>query len=273
MTLKEAYNYSVYFLAANNIDESEFKALCLVCSVAGISNSDYAKHENDTIMMKPLADLLWQVKDGEPLQYVLGEWDFYNSTFFVGDGVLIPRPETEELTHMVVEAAKLIKSPVVLDLCAGSGCIGISIAKEVPSSEVYLIEKSDVAYMYLEKNSKGVQNVHPYCGDITDFAHELPIADIIVSNPPYIKTDVLPILQAEVKKEPMLALDGGADGLEFYRVINDKWYDKINHGGQFFLEIGEDQGKEVKEILTNFSQISVLKDIYGNDRMVHAIKS
>ena len=97
MTVQEAYNYSVYFLGANGVDEEEFKAKCLVCHLAKIANRDYHSHLGDLVSQKKLADGLWQLKSGTPLQYVLGEWDFLDSTFAVGPGVLIPRPETEEL--------------------------------------------------------------------------------------------------------------------------------------------------------------------------------
>ncbi len=154
MTLSEAYNYGVYFLSANGVDEADFKSLCLCCHCAGIKNNEYEIHKNeDLIIMKKFADMLWQIKSGEPLQYVIGRWDFYESEFHVGRGVLIPRPETEELTELVIDNAKRFCSPVVFDLCSGSGCIGISIAKALPSSTVYCVEKSEKALQYLLKNA------------------------------------------------------------------------------------------------------------------------
>ena len=106
MTVQEAYNYSVYFLGANGVDEEEFKAKCLVCHLAKIANRDYHSHLGDLVSQKKLADGLWQLKSGTPLQYVLGEWDFLDSTFAVGPGVLIPRPETEELAQLAIEQVK-----------------------------------------------------------------------------------------------------------------------------------------------------------------------
>ena len=151
MNLKEAYNYGVYFLSANGVDEADFKSLCLVCSLDGIKNSQFELHLDDEIIMKRFADMLWRVKSGEPLQYVIGKWDFYESEFYVGEGVLIPRPETEELTELAVKATKKYASPVVIDLCSGSGCVGISIALKNPNAQVYCIEKSDKALEYLVK--------------------------------------------------------------------------------------------------------------------------
>lgn len=269
MTLKEAYNYGVYFLSSNGVDEAEFKSLCLVCHLDGIKNSEYPQHINDDVIMKRFADLLWRVKSGEPLQYVIGKWDFFDSEFYVGKGVLIPRPETEELVEKVIEEVKSKDNCIVYDLCSGSGCIGISVAKACPNASVYLVEKSADAMFYLLKNAQDIDNAKVICADIKDKC-DLQNADIIVSNPPYIKTDELENLQSEVQYEPKMALDGGKDGLDFYRIINDNYACKLNGGGTLFLEIGNDQGDSIKSVLTNFDKINVYKDIYGNDRIVKA---
>ena len=274
MILSEAYNYGVYFLSANGVDEADFKSLCLCCHCAGIKNNEYEIHKNDDlIVMKKFADMLWQVKSGEPLQYVIGKWDFYESEFYVGKGVLIPRPETEELTELVIKNAKSFDNPVVIDLCSGSGCIGISIAKAVNNSTVYCIEKSEDAIFYLKKNAEHSPNVKVINADV-EFPPVLPEADIIVSNPPYIKSSDIGSLQNEVRKEPAMALDGGEDGLDFYLIIAEKWYSCLKGSGMLFFEIGEDQGNDVYKILENqgFKEIEVLKDIYGNNRMVKAVK-
>lgn len=274
MTLSEAYNYGVYFLSANGVDEADFKSLCLCCHCAGIKNNEYEIHKNeDLIIMKKFADMLWQIKSGEPLQYVIGRWDFYESEFHVGRGVLIPRPETEELTELVLDNAKRLCSPVVFDLCSGSGCIGISIAKALPSSTVYCVEKSEEALQYLLKNAESISNVKVVNSDI-NYPSDIKNADIIVSNPPYIKSSDLSTLQSEVQFEPSMALDGGADGLDFYRIIAEKWNSNLKENGMLFLEIGEDQGEAVYEILEKqgFKEIEVVKDMYGNNRMVKSVK-
>ncbi len=274
MTLSEAYNYGVYFLSANGVDEADFKSLCLCCHCAGIKNNEYEIHKNeDLIIMKKFADMLWQIKSGEPLQYVIGRWDFYESEFHVGRGVLIPRPETEELTELVLDNAKRLCRPVVFDLCSGSGCIGISIAKALPSSTVYCVEKSEEALQYLLKNAESISNVKVVNSDI-NYPSDIGNADIIVSNPPYIKSSDLSTLQSEVQFEPSMALDGGADGLDFYRIIAEKWNSNLKENGMLFLEIGEDQGEAVYEILEKqgFKEIEVIKDMYGNNRMVKSVK-
>lgn len=274
MTLKEAYSYAVTFLERNGVDESDFKALCIVCSILNIKNSEYESHINDFVPNKKLADMLWKLKDGQPLQYVLGKWDFYESEFYVGQGVLIPRPETEELVEKAIDYIKTLSKCIVYDLCAGSGCIGLSIAKKCKNAFVYLIEKSDEALPYLNKNANGIENAKIIQGDICkiDNFSDLENADVIISNPPYIKSDDIAVLQSEVLKEPLMALDGGKDGLDFYRLINDNWNNKLNKYGKLFLEIGNEQGKDILPILSNFDNVTVLKDIYGNDRMVVADK-
>lgn len=271
MTLKEAFNYGVYFLCANGVDEAEFKSMCLACHVDGIKNSEYEIHKNDEIIMKRFADLLWRVKSGEPLQYVIGKWDFYESEFYVGEGVLIPRPETEELVELTVKNAKEIEKPVIIDLCAGSGCIGISIAKAVPNSKVYLVENSDKAFKYLQKNAVGVENVVLIKANIFKLP-EIEKANIIVSNPPYVKTGDIENLQKEVLREPAVALDGGADGLDFYKFISKEYKKYLKVHGKLFFEIGEDEANDVENILTldGYKNVEIIKDMNGNNRIAVA---
>ncbi len=271
MNLKQAYSYAVQFLEANNVDEADFKALCLACSVAGIKNSEYSSHKEDFIVISRLAKMLWRVKEGEPLQYVIGKWDFFESEFYVGEGVLIPRPETEELVELALKELMAYQSPVVYDLCSGSGCIGLSIAKKIKSSKVYCIEKSKDAFKYLTKNATGVDNAIIINDDINNVI-DIEEADLIISNPPYIKSGEISALQKEVSFEPRMALDGGDDGLDFYRIINNKWFPTLKKGGILLLEIGNEQGEEIKSILSNFKTVKVFKDLYGNDRMIKAVK-
>lgn len=277
MTLSEAYNYGVYFLSANGVDEAEFKSMCLACSLCGIKNNEFLMHKNDDVIMKRFADLLWRVKSGEPLQYVLGKWDFYNYEFSVGKGVLIPRPETEELVETALSSIKDKPSPVVLDLCSGSGCIGISIARERPDCSVYCVELFDEALAYLNKNAQNDKNVKIIKADVLQNPDEsiLPLkADLIASNPPYIKRNEISSLQDEVQQEPISALDGGEDGLDFYRSIISKWLVLLKENGTVLFEIGEEQGEAVKALLEekDFKECAVIKDMYGNNRIVKAVK-
>ena len=265
MNLKNAIKFCSDYLSERNIDESDFKALCLVCYETKIKNSEIYSTDKEVDEIK-LYPLLKRLEKGEPLQYIIGKWDFYESEFFVGEGVLIPRPETEELVDIAVEEAKKLEKPVIYDLCSGSGCIGISIAKKIESSTVFCVEKSEKAFEYLKKNSKGVSNIYAVLGDIKD-SFDFPSADIIVSNPPYIRTDDIKTLDRELSFEPQMALDGGKDGLDFYRIIKDNYLSKLKSGGLFLFEIGNEQKDDIERLFNDFLKVEVLKDMYGNFRI------
>lgn len=203
------------------------------------------------------ADYLNKIKlrvSGIPVQYVIGEWDFFGETFSVGEGVLIPRPETELLVEFALDYLKEKEKPVILDLCAGSGCIGLSIAKNIPDSRVYLVEKSQDAFRYLEKNKEnlGCTNAEIVSGDIFNGfkSFGIPYPDLILSNPPYIETKEIATLQSEVHKEPYMALDGGEDGLVFYRALAEMWLPYCN--GAVAVECGENQSDDIKNIFSEY---------------------
>ncbi len=191
---------------------------------------------------------------GAPVQYVIGSWDFYGETFSVGEGVLIPRPETEMLVDFANEYLKDKTNPVVIDLCSGSGCIGLSVAKSFPDSKVFLVEKSEKAFEYLKINLEnfGCKNVTAINGDIFEGFESfgIPEPDLILSNPPYIESAEIPSLQSEVLLEPSMALDGGNDGLDFYRVINEKWLPYCK--GAIAVECGEGQTERIEEMFSSF---------------------
>ncbi len=208
---------------------------------------------------------------GVPVQYVIGEWDFFGETFSVGEGVLIPRPETELLVEFALEFLKEKTNPVVFDLCSGSGCIGLSVAKNIPDAKVFLIEKSPEALGYLIKNKDNLKcnNAQAISGDIfSGFeSFDLPIPDLILSNPPYIETAEIETLQSEVHKEPFMALDGGEDGLVFYRAICEKWLPFCN--GAVAVECGENQSKDIINIFSEYCEsLKSFTDFNGIERVV-----
>ena len=207
---------------------------------------------------------------GEPIQYILGEWDFMDFKFKVGEGVLIPRPETEILVECVLERIKDIAEPVVYDLCAGSGCIGLSIKKLRPDAKVYLVEKSENALKYLRKNAENLcselAGTTVIQGDILNVEEfsDLPEADAIVSNPPYIRSDEIASLQSEVLLEPHMALDGGTDGLVFYRCLVNDWSVKLKDKSFMAFECGEDQAEDICGLFNEISFDNEIINDYNN---------
>lgn len=204
---------------------------------------------------------------GEPLQYLLGSWEFYGLPFYVGEGVLIPRADTETLVDLALEIIGDSRKKVV-DLCSGSGAIAIAVAKN-SEAEVTAVEKSDEAFDFLKRNAElnGV-NVKCIKGDVFDEHTEM--YDLILSNPPYIPTNVIESLSQEVKKEPKMALDGGEDGLIFYKYLTSYWKGRINKGGYLAVEIGYDQGESVSKLFEDngFKDVKIYKDFSGNDRVI-----
>lgn len=210
---------------------------------------------------------------GEPLQYILGEWDFYGFTFTVGEGVLIPRQETELLVEKALPY--IIESSTVIDLCSGSGCIPIAIAKKSNAS-CYGIEISKEAISYFKENvalNKAEDKVTVIESDVLNPTEEilnrLPKADIITANPPYLTSKEMGNLQKEVRHEPELALYGGKDGLDFYRVIFEKWKPLLKPTGIFAVEVGDEQAKSVAELMEAAGfECCVFKDYGGVERCV-----
>lgn len=257
----------------SNIEDGNIEARYILEKVSGLSYSDMLFKGDDSLGIDVVTQM-YEMADrrlaGEPIQYILGQWDFMDFTFKVGEGVLIPRPETEILVETVIDRIAGIKAPVVYDLCAGSGCIGLSIKKLRPDAEVYLVEKSDEALQYLRDNlgelCRGLDNVTAVQGDILlpDSFNDLPCADVIVSNPPYIKSDEIPTLQSEVLREPYIALDGGGDGLEFYRVLVNEWSNELNPGGFMAFECGEDQAEDICSLFEQAGFDSETVNDYNN---------
>lgn len=261
MTLSALYKATTEKLVANGIDDAALEARLIIENVLGISYSEFLLKGNDDIADAVSHEVGAKADRriaGEPVQYILGEWDFMGFTFKVGQGVLIPRPETEILCEYVLEKIRDISNPTVYDLCSGSGCIGISIKKYRPDAKVILIEKSDEALKYLSENSKALcADAEPVIiqGDILkieNFSH-LPEADVIISNPPYIRSNEIPTLQREVQREPTMALDGGEDGLIFYRVLINDWSKKLKADGFMAFECGEDQSEDIMDLFEKIS--------------------
>ncbi len=217
-----------------------------------------------------LEDAVCRREKREPLQYIIGEWEFYGLPFFVGPGVLIPRADTEILADLAIEHICTLKKSdaSVADLCSGSGALAVAIAHNCPGAGVTAVELSNEAFHYLEKNiSRNGVSVNAILGDA--LKHEGQY-DLIVTNPPYIKSADILALEPELAHEPKLALDGGEDGLIFYRALARRATALLKRGGVIMAEIGFDEGAEVTEIFTScgLQNVYCKKDYSGNDRVV-----
>lgn len=207
----------------------------------------------------------------EPLQYILGEWDFMDFTLKVGPGVLCPRADSEIVCESALALLQGRERPVVYDLCAGTGCLGLGIARHSPGALVTCVEKSPEAWHYLTANTAqtGVRTVQ---ADVFTYYKTLPAegADLIISNPPYLTGAEMRALMPETAQEPAMALDGGADGLDFYRLLTEKYRDAVRPGGWLVLEIGYAQGPAVLALgaACGWVNTSCRKDYGGNDRAV-----
>ena len=207
----------------------------------------------------------------EPLQYILGEWDFMDFTLKVGPGVLCPRADSEIVCESALALLQGRERPVVYDLCAGTGCLGLGIARHSPGALVTCVEKSPEAWHYLTANTAqtGVRTVQ---ADVFTYYKTLPAegADLIISNPPYLTGAEMRALMPETAQEPAMALDGGADGLDFYRLLTEKYRDAVRPGGWLVLEIGYAQGPAVLALgaACGWVNTSCRKDYGGTDRAV-----
>lgn len=279
MTIFEAYNHTKLKLKAAGIEDSVFEAKAIIRHITGLTNAEIlTKYTNELTAFEEnnLTAILRQREIRYPLQYILGEWAFYKYTFKVGVGVLIPRSDTEILVEECCEYLKDKENPKVLDLCAGSGCIGISIAKDYPDSAVVMVEKYPEAIRYAEENIKlnGAYNAIATLGDIFEGTANTEKYDLIVSNPPYIPPNEMNIISPETHFEPETALLGGDDGLDFYRAIIDNYKNSLKVGGMLAFEVGINEAAALKSVLSDagFDKIKVAKDLNGIDRVVTAIK-
>lgn len=238
-------------------------------------------HANDTIdeeLCLQYEELIARRTKGEPVAYIIGEREFMGLPFTVAPGILIPRPDTETLVEAVL-AEKLPEAPQVLDLCTGSGAIAVSLAHFLPKAQVLAVDISETCINIAQENAEKnnvIDRVTLVCADILkeDFSLSSPAADVLVSNPPYIRTDDLSDLMTDVRDfEPRAALDGGMDGLIFYRQLTLLVPQLLKHGGLLAFEVGHDQAAEVADILEQSGEcenIRFAKDLAGIKRVVIA---
>lgn len=230
-------------------------------------------HEDDNLTKEEYTKFMVcieKLNKGMPLQYITNKQEFMKLDFYVDENVLIPQPDTEILVEKVLELIQ-DKKQAILDLCTGSGAIAISLSKYSKNCKIYGTDISKEALEIAKaNNAKNNANVEFVLSDMFEKLENRKF-DIIVSNPPYIKTEDIKSLNEEVKNEPHLALDGGKDGLDFYRVIVNEGYKYLNENGYICIEIGYDQKDEVVELIKNsgnYTGIKCFKDLGGNDRVI-----
>ena len=280
MTIFEAYNHTKLKLKAAGIEDSVFEAKAIIRHITGFTNSEIlTKYTNELteFQQNNLTVILRQREIRYPLQYILGEWAFYKYTFKVGVGVLVPRSDTEVLVEECAEYLKNIEKPKVLDLCAGSGCIGISLAKDYSDSAVVLVEKYPEAKRYLDENItlNGAYNAMAILGDVFEGTANTEKYDLIVSNPPYIPPKEMEIISPETRFEPQTALLGGEDGLDFYRAIIKNYKNSLKDGGMLAFEVGINEAQKVLALLeeNGFQETKITKDLNSVERVVTAINT
>lgn len=234
--------------------------------------------EIDESRSKEYFDLVELRKRKMPIKYILEECEFMGISFFIKEGVLIPRPDTEILVEEVIKDIKKYKFTEICDVCTGSGVIGLSIGKFLDNTIVDCLDVSDKAKEVTEENISRLnleKRVSFIESDLLcDAIKHKKKYNVVVSNPPYISTDVIPTLMEDVKDyEPYIALWGGEDGLDFYRRITEESLKVLTKGGLLAYEIGYDQGEQVKEILKEkgFKEVKCIKDLAGMDRVVKGI--
>ena len=214
-----------------------------------------------------------KLRKGIPLEHITHQKEFMKLNFFINENVLIPRQDTEILVEEVIKISKQTNAKKILDLCTGSGAIAVSVAKYLPNCEVTAVDVSNDALKVAKRNAINNQVENQITFVSSDMFTNLNEEkfDIIVSNPPYIRTKVIETLETKVQNEPYIALDGGEDGLYFYREIVKNAYQYLKFKGYLCMEIGFDQKIDVIELIENedkFENTYSKKDLYDNDRII-----
>jgi len=262
------------------VEASELEARLIVCHCAQRTREELLAisklYASDIKIRKKIEECLERRLQGEPIAYITGEWEFYGLPLIINEHVLIPRVDTELLAQKAIELLKGgIHQTRVLDLCTGSGCVGLAIAANSPSSRIVMIDSSTEALAVCRQNmimNNLSRNITAMEADVLKKPPTiLGEFDLIVSNPPYIPSADIETLDYSVKDyEPLIALDGGEDGLKFYRAIVSNWSKLLKDGGHMMLECGEGQAADVCAILeqNSFVDINTHEDTLGIERVV-----
>ncbi len=276
MEIKQAIIEAVKVLNESNIEDSFNIARILMAYIINKPKEYLIINDKEILsndVLEKYNTCIYKIKDGYPLQYITKNQEFMKLNFYVDDNVLIPQPDTEILVENVIKICKAEyegQAIKILDLCTGSGAIAVSIRKYVDNSEVVATDISIKALKVAERNAKS-NNVDIKLKESNMFKDINDRYDIIVSNPPYIERKNLKLLPKDVQNEPILALDGGVDGLDYYREIANNAYKHLNKNGFLAIEIGYNQREGVINILNNekrYKEIKCIKDLSDNDRVI-----
>ena len=272
MTIRQFQRTLEQDLAALGAESPRFDAAQLLRWLSGQDQAWLIAHTGDACpedWQARSVDALHRLENGEPLQYLLGEWEFYGLPLAVGPGVLIPRADTETIVETCLLALAPVPDPAIWDLCSGSGAIALALASRRPDARILAAELSEEALPYLRQNIAALAPDQVTAVQ-TDVLTQLPdgLCYLIVSNPPYITGADMQTLSPQVRREPELSLYGGEDGLRFYRQLTHSCYDHLRPGGWLIFEIGYDQGESVPALLRQrgFDQVFCRNDLAGVPR-------
>lgn len=270
MTIKEAIKYGSDLLKENKIEDYSIKVKILISFITGIKKDILINYEDVEILDNKLEIYIYNLNkiiEGVPIQYITKKQEFMGLDFFVDENVLIPQPDTEILVEEVLKISKLFNKKInILDLCTGSGAIAVSLSKYIKDVNIIATDISENAIEIAEKNAikNNAENKIKFV--VSDMFKNIENEfDIIVSNPPYIETKEIEKLSKEVKNEPIIALDGGNDGIKYYKIIADNYNKFLNIGGYLLLEMGYNQGESVSKL---FKNSEIKKDLSGNNRVI-----
>lgn len=273
LNIQEMQKYVVNKLKEYDIEEYNLKAKLLICKEINKPKEYLIIHDKEELDNEKILNIKNNVNkiiEGYPIQYITEKQEFMGLDFLVNENVLIPQPDTEILVEEVLNIAKTIEKPAILDLCTGSGAIAVALKKYINKAKIVASDISQKALEVAKINAKN-NNIEIEFIESDLFNNIEKKFNIIASNPPYIKTDVINNLSLEVQNEPHIALDGGQDGLKFYKDIINNAYKYLENDGYLALEIGYDQKRDVIKLIENsqkYKEIYSKKDLSGNDRII-----
>jgi release factor glutamine methyltransferase len=278
MTNREAYRKAKSILEKAGKDSPAFDTACLCKKFLGLSREQLlisGEAAADPDGVKALLSAAQSRAAGRPLQYLLGEWEFLDLKLKVGEGVLCPREETEELVRVAAE--RIPQNGHVLDLCAGTGAVGLGLASLRSDLKIICGEKFPQTFSYLLQNTKAYQNYQVEACQMDLFSREdaerVGSLNGLLCNPPYVRSEEIADLQPEVQQEPRTALDGGEDGLLFYRALCKLWVPQVAPNGVVAVEIGEQEGQAVLDLFheSGLESLQLLRDFNELPRVVFGI--